>query len=77
MDKQELKSRYPMNRVLKLYSIPLIKGKILCPFHSEKTPSCSVHTEHIYCHSCCESADIFKLSAHMNGMDIKMTLAVY
>lgn len=31
----------------------------LCPFHRERTPSCCVYDDHLYCYGCAAHADIF------------------
>jgi len=42
-------------------------GFVLCPAHSEKTPSCKVHTDHMYCHACGFHADLIGLVQHVAG----------
>jgi len=32
--------------------------KCLCPFHIEKTPSCTVYSDHFYCFGCGEGGDV-------------------
>jgi len=34
-------------------------GKILCPFHTEKTPSCHIYPDHYYCFGCGAHGDVF------------------
>ncbi len=42
------------------------EGQVHCPFHKDKTPSCSINTEKgtFYCHSCGEKGVLQKLLIH-------------
>lgn len=47
---------------------------VLCPWHSERSPSCSVHragdgTIGVRCHSCGATGDLFSLRAAQRGLD--------
>lgn len=47
---------------------------VLCPWHSERSPSCSVHrggdgTIAVRCHSCGATGDLFSLRAAQRGLD--------
>ena len=43
--------------------------KMLCPFHSEKTPSFTVYPDnHYHCFGCCESGDIFDYLERQRGL---------
>lgn len=45
----------------------------LCPFHSEKTPSCYFYTETntFYCFGCHEKGDVITFIQHFYGVDFK------
>jgi len=43
-------------------------GFIRCPWHEDKTPSCKVNEEYLYCFSCGESGDIYKAAAALIGV---------
>lgn len=36
---------------------PIKRGRILCPFHKERTPSCRIYSDHLYCFGCGKSLD--------------------
>lgn len=35
------------------------QGRILCPWHSEKRPSCRVYADHVFCYTCNQGGDCF------------------
>ena len=41
---------------------------ICCPFHKEKTPSCKVSDDYVYCFACNEGGDIYKVAAALIGV---------
>ena len=41
---------------------------INCLWHEDKNPSCKVNDDYLYCFSCHESGNIFKVSAALNGL---------
>ena len=43
-------------------------GYIKCPWHDDKNPSCKINEEYLYCFSCNESGDIYKLAAALIGV---------
>jgi hypothetical protein len=43
-------------------------GLIPCPWHEDRHPSCKVNAEYVYCFSCGESGDIFKVAAALLGV---------
>jgi hypothetical protein len=47
---------------------PNHSGFIHCPWHDDKTPSCKVNDEYVYCFTCNESGDIFKVAAALIGV---------
>lgn len=36
------------------------QGRILCPWHSEKRPSCRVYADHVFCYTCNQGGDAFE-----------------
>ena len=41
---------------------------ILCPFHQEKTASCRVYEDHVYCYGCHNGGDVFAVAAALNSI---------
>jgi DNA primase len=70
--KEEIRSRVPLEELLREYNIQLIpsgrKLKGLCPFHQEKTPSFHVDVEKqlYYCFGCQEGGDVFRFVQAMD-----------
>ncbi|WP_410497230.1 CHC2 zinc finger domain-containing protein [Cellulosilyticum sp. ST5] len=61
--KEEIRQRVRMSDLVeRLTGAKLIKGKMLCPFHLEKTPSFFVNDKKgvFYCQGCGTGGDIFK-----------------
>jgi DNA primase len=49
---------------------PNQNGFIRCPWHNDETPSCKVNDDFVYCFSCGESGDIFKVAAALIGVPL-------
>lgn len=45
--------------------------KIACPVHDERTPSCHVYADHIYCHGCGVQFDLFSLAGYLWDLDTR------
>ena len=45
--------------------------KCLCPFHSEKTPSCTVYTgtQSFYCFGCGAGGDVITFTKQIDNLD--------
>lgn len=51
------------------------QGKILCPFHAEKTPSCHIYPDNKFkCFGCGKSGSVIDLYAQIKGISIKEAL---
>jgi DNA primase len=57
------------------YDAPTSQGFICCPNHSEKTPSCKVYRDHVYCYGCAWHADAFTLAMALHKVPFKQALA--
>lgn len=65
--KVNIKSR--LREYLRIKGIePNQGGRIPCPFHDEKTPSCKVNDEYVHCFSCGEGGDIYRVAAALLGV---------
>ena len=70
--KEEIRSRVPLEEILPEYNVHLIpsgrKFKALCPFHQEKTPSFWVDAEKqlYYCYGCQVGGDLFRFVEQMD-----------
>lgn len=47
---------------------PIKRGQILCPFHEEKTPSCRIYSDHLYCYGCGKSLDTIGYIMESQGL---------
>ena len=70
----QLKQANPIEQVMGSY-VQLIRAgsllKCLCPFHSEKTPSCVVypHNDSFYCFGCHAGGDVITFIRQIEGLD--------
>jgi len=63
----EVRLRLDLRQVV-AQSHELKRDKVLCPFHTEKTPSCHIYQDHFYCFGCGKSGDVFDWVAHVRGI---------
>ena len=67
----DIKERVPMQALLERYGIQLDrKGKALCPFHKEKTPSFGLYGQRFHCFGCGASGDIFDFVMMQEGISL-------
>ncbi len=57
-----------MDRVLEAYGLQPVRGLIVCPFHTDKHPSCRVYRDGYYCFSCGAGGDAVTFVARMDGV---------
>lgn len=56
----QIKEALPMSEVLEHYGFTVHRGLMLCPFHSEKTPSFKVYENSFYCFGCGAYGDVIR-----------------
>lgn len=71
---QELKLNNPIDSVMSGYTNLIRRGRnsvCLCPFHSEKTPSCTVYHENnsFYCFGCGAGGDVITFVMKIENLD--------
>ncbi len=71
---QELKMNNPIDSVMSGYTNLIRRGRnfvCLCPFHSEKTPSCTVYAENnsFYCFGCGVGGDVITFVMKIENLD--------
>ena len=72
MTKEEIKRNTSMFDVISRYGLQVNRnGKIVCPFHQEKTASCSIKRDYFKCFGCGAAGDIFKFVMLMENCDFK------
>lgn len=71
--KENVKSRINLKEVAKKY-FTLERDKILCPFHTETTPSCHVYKDSYHCYGCESHGDIFDFLQQITGQGFKEIL---
>ena len=70
----QLKPANPIDTTMGRY-VHLIRSgsnyKCLCPFHSEKTPSCTIYTntQSFYCFGCGAGGDAISFAKKINSID--------
>ncbi len=70
----ELKIRNPIEDVISRYVDLKRAGRNLvgrCPFHSEKTPSFTVFTDHFHCFGCSVGGDVITFAMKIENLDYK------
>jgi DNA primase len=72
MTKEEIKQNTSMFDVIGRYGFQVNRSSmILCPFHQEKTPSCSIKRDFFKCFGCGAAGDQFKFVMLMENCDFK------
>src|SRR5262249_13377074 len=52
-----------------LVSLPMdTSGHVSCPFHDDPNPSCSIYSDHYYCHACGARGDRLDWLMQVEGM---------
>lgn len=50
--------------------------KIVCPFHSERTPSLAIYDDHYFCYGCSASGDILDFVKVVEGIEFDEAVAM-
>lgn len=65
----EIKSRVDIRDAAERYGLRLRRGDMTCcTFHSDKTPSMKLYSDHFYCFGCQKSGDVIDLAAGLFGL---------
>lgn len=68
--KDRIKEAIEMAEVFGKYGIEVGRGgKVCCPFHEEKTPSCVVHSDRFHCFGCDAKGDVFDFVMRKEGVE--------
>jgi DNA polymerase I-like protein with 3'-5' exonuclease and polymerase domains len=59
----------PIPHLADLVDQPLVSGKVLCPFHDDRTPSCHIYTDHFHCFGCGAHGDAIDWLIMIKGLD--------
>lgn len=59
----------PTPHLADLIDQPLVNGKICCPFHDDRTPSCHIYPDHFHCFSCGAHGDAVDWLMMVDGLD--------
>lgn len=61
---EQIKAQLTPRCVTERYGAPIHRGNMICcPFHSDKTPSMKLYSDHFYCFGCQKSGDVIDLAA--------------
>jgi DNA primase len=74
----ELKYRMPMPELAAQYVTLKAAGRdftCLCPFHSEKSPSCHIYEDHFYCYGCGAGGDTINFIRLIERLDFSEAVA--
>jgi hypothetical protein len=55
---------------------PNREGKIHCPWHEEKTPSCHVFPNHVHCFGCGKTGDVVDVAIALEGFPLPHSAAM-
>ena len=74
MSRPEQKSNCPLPEkplppLAAIIGQPLKQGKICCPFHDDREPSCHIYDDHFYCFGCCARGDAVDWLIMIEGFD--------
>lgn len=69
----ELKQNNQIDSLMSSYTNLIRRGRnyvCLCPFHSEKTPSCTVYpdSQHFYCYGCGAGGDVITFAMKIENL---------
>lgn len=67
----QIKEALSMTEVLEHYGFTVRRGTMLCPFHSEKTPSFKVYPDSFYCFGCGSGGDVIRFVAMLFQISMK------
>lgn len=63
---ENIKNQLSMKDVLEKYGFEINRaGFIMCPFHTEDTPSMKVYENSCYCFGCCTGGDVITFTAQL------------
>lgn len=66
---EQIKTQLTPRCVAERYGLSIHRGDMTCcPFHSDKTPSMKLYSDHFYCFGCQKSVDAIDLAARLFGL---------
>lgn len=70
-----IKERLTIREVVDRYGLPVKRGFICCPFHSERTPSLKLYENNTwYCFGCSAHGDVIDFVSKMEGKTFSETI---
>ena len=48
-DLKQIKERHDLRDTAERLGLQIIKSKVCCPFHGERTASCHLYSDHFHC----------------------------
>lgn len=66
-DLEQIKERHNLRDTAERLGLQVIKSKVCCPFHGERTASCHLYRDHFYCYGCGAHGDVLDLVKQVLG----------
>lgn len=71
IDVNGLKERHNLRDTAERLGLQIIKSKVCCPFHQERTASCHLYSDHFHCYGCGASGDVIDLVKQVLGKNFQ------
>lgn len=70
-DLEQIKERHDLRDTAERLGLQVIKSKVCCPFHGERTASCHLYRDHFHCYGCGASGDVIDLVKQVLGKNFQ------
>ncbi len=71
-DEKELLRSVSMRELVEQYGVKVGRDRYcLCPVHEERSPSCEVYANHMYCHACKRALDPIQFLRETQGLGFR------
>ena len=70
-DLKQIKERHDLRDTAERLGLHVIKHKVCCPFHGERTASCHLYSDHFHCYGCGARGDVVDLVKQVLGKNFQ------